>query len=246
MSKYGIPPLADTSATYADEDYIDLGNKIAKQLDLLRQPNGWNLTNSGDEHCTIYTRKNGLPEAKENMLLLTTEMPAPLFVVEKLLAPWGNYRLLWDDLLDDIAVLATMPEETYIVHHLVKKRITLSVRESVDLVQVHRSHNRVMFASCGTSHGSTPATRNYTRTHQYIGGYILDVVSDTSTRVTMIFHADLNLPGPKIMTSLADRFKPKLMLDNARALRSGIKKYQDDIIANLKDKDQRVANGVTA
>ncbi|KAH7709786.1 hypothetical protein AAVH_22944 [Aphelenchoides avenae] len=44
----------------------------------------------------------------------------------------------------------------------------------------------------------------------------------TSSRFSMVFHADLNLPGPRFFSSVADRFKPKLMVEKVNKMRTAI------------------------
>jgi hypothetical protein len=41
----------------------------------------------------------------------------------------------------------------------------------------------------------------------------------------MLFHADLNLPGPKFMGNLASKFKPKFMVQKIENLKEGIRKF---------------------
>ena len=42
----------------------------------------------------------------------------------------------------------------------------------------------------------------------------------------MLFHADLNFPGPKILTSYAThKFKPKLMTQKIQALTEAVEKF---------------------
>lgn len=46
-----------------------------------------------------------------------------------------------------------------------------------------------------------------------------------STDFSMLFHADLNLSVPRFVSSLVDRFKPKLMAEKIGNLRKAIDKF---------------------
>lgn len=142
----------------------------------------------------------------------------------KLLAPWHDFRMKWDELLEDVSIISSLPNEVYLIRHLIRKRITLSARESIDAVKVLRKDGKIIFGATGTTHKSYPPTNGYVRTHQYIGGYILTPVNG-GTRINSLLHADLNIPGPKLFSSFADKFKPKLMIENIRALREASNKY---------------------
>lgn len=159
--------------------------------------------------------------------MLETKINAPIKKLCDLLAPWNDYRLQWDDLLENISIIDKFRNDVYLIRHLVRKQMPLSPRESIDIVKVLKNPDgTVIFAATGTTHGSYPPLKNYVRTHQYIGAYILEVESEIVTKVTMIFHADLNLPGPKFLASFADRFKPKLMIDTIRNMKKAAKTIQ--------------------
>jgi len=159
------------------------------------------------------------------MLMLQTTIDASPEKLYELLAPWKEHRLKWDDMLEDISIITSLPEEAYVIRHLVRKRITLSPRESIDVVKVLRKEGgTIVFGATGTTHAAYPPTKGYVRTHQYIGGFVLKPIDDNNTAVTLVFHADLNLPGPKLFSSFADKFKPKLMIENIRNLREAAKK----------------------
>ena len=149
--------------------------------------------------------------------------------LETILYPWEKYRLQWDDMIEDATIIATYPDQTYLIRHLIKKRLGLSARESIDVVKVIKVGDKIVLGSCGSSHGQYPPSKTHVRTHQYIGGYIIEPLPDGRSRFTMIFHADLNLPGPKLIASLADRFKPRLMMENINDLKNGIEKFRQEL-----------------
>jgi hypothetical protein len=226
----GTPAPIDKTATLTESEYCELAENAARDvIQLFEDKQNWTATNYGDDNYAILTRKSDIKDAKEQMLMLETELELSPEKLEIILSPWKEYRLQWDDMLEDATVIASYPNDIYLVRHIVKKRISLSARESVDIVKVVRTDNRIIFASCGTSHSSYPPSKTYVRTHQYVGGYVIEKLDDNRSRFTIIFHADLNLPGPKLISSLADRFKPRLMIENVKGLKVGIDKFREEL-----------------
>jgi hypothetical protein len=226
----GTPAPSDKCATLSESEYCELAENAARDvIQLFEDKQNWTATNYGDETYAILTRKSDIKDAKENMLMLQTEIDLSPEKLEVILSPWKEYRLQWDDMLEDATVIASYPNDVYLVRHIVKKRISLSARESVDIVKVVRTDDRIIFASCGTCHSGYPPSKAYVRTHQYVGGYVIERLGNERSRFTIIFHADLNLPGPKIISSLADRFKPRLMIENVKGLKTGIDRFRNEI-----------------
>jgi len=216
------------NVTLSNEEYADLAELAADEVRrLCLDLSLWNVYSSKDG-TEIFERKNSLSHAKESMLLLVTTLPCTMEKLEKLLTPWLEYRLKWDDMLEDAQVIESWPEkEIYFVRHLVKKMFPMSARDSLDLVKVARGDNEVVFGSTGAVHGKYPPTKAYVRTHQYVGGYMLRP-SDSDpahTKFSMLFHADLNLSGPRLLTNLAGKFKPKFMLQKIENLKAAIAKF---------------------
>jgi hypothetical protein len=226
----GTPAPVDKTATLEESEYRELGEKAARDvIELFEDKQNWTLTTSGDETFVISCRKSEIKDAKESMLMLECELDMEHEKLETLLAPWKEYRLQWDDMLEDATCITSFGDDVYLLRHIVKKRISLSARESIDIVKVVRTPDRIVFGSCGTSHNSYPPSKAYVRTHQYVGGYVIERLPNLRSRFTIIFHADLNLPGPKLIASLADRFKPRLMIENVNGLKAGIEKFRSQL-----------------
>uniref|UniRef100_A0AC35EX86 START domain-containing protein n=1 Tax=Panagrolaimus sp. PS1159 TaxID=55785 RepID=A0AC35EX86_9BILA len=154
--------------------------------------------------------------------------------LEALLAPWKEYRLKWDKTLEYATCITSFEDDVYLLRHIIKKCTTLlifsaSARDSVDIVKIVRTPDRIVFGSCGTSHNSYPPSKAYVRTHQYVGGYVIERLPNLRSRFTIIFHADLTLPGPKLFASLADRLKARLMIHHSKRLKGGIKKFRSQL-----------------
>ena len=226
----GTPAPIDKTATLEESEYCELAEKAARDvIELFEDKQNWTASNLGDETYTISSRKSEIQDAKESMLMLECELDLEPEKLEKLLAPWKEFRLQWDDMLEDATCITMFEKDVYLLRHIVKKRISLSARESIDVVKVVRTPDRIVFGSCGTSHSGFPPSKAYVRTHQYVGGYIIERLPQLRSRFTIIFHADLNLPGPKLIASLADRFKPRLMIENVKGLKAGIEKFRSQL-----------------
>uniref|UniRef100_A0A914Y7E4 START domain-containing protein n=1 Tax=Panagrolaimus superbus TaxID=310955 RepID=A0A914Y7E4_9BILA len=226
----GTPAPIDKTATLTEAEYCELADKAADDvIALFEDKQNWTSTNYGDETFAIYTRKSDVKDAKESMLMLECELDLSPEKLEILLAPWGKYRLQWDDMLEDATTITSFGNDVYLLRHIVKKRISLSSRESIDIVKVVRTPERIIFASCGTSHNEYPPSKAHVRTHQYVGGYIIERLPNLRSKFTIIFHADLNLPGPKLISSLADRFKPRLVIENVKGLKEGIERFRTEL-----------------
>lgn len=73
---------------------------------------------------------------------------ADMKTLEMLVSPWKEYRLKWDEMLENVEIIRVFSDEVifsrfefiffqvYLIRHLVKKRLTLSARESIDVVKV--------------------------------------------------------------------------------------------------------------
>lgn len=96
---------------------------------------------------------------------------------------------------------------------------------------LRKENGDVVFGSTSTTHAQFPPAKGYVRTHQHLGGYVMQPMGER-TRFLMLFHADLNLPGPRFLSSVADRFKPKLMVEKINNLRAAIASVQ------LKEEDE--------
>ncbi|KAH7725323.1 START domain protein [Aphelenchoides avenae] len=197
--------------TLSTEQYVVLGERAAAEAyRLATNPLEWPTLAYEDSDVKVYSRKSDKnADAKEAMLMLVTTLPGNAATVEALLCPWAKYRLQWDDLLEDLGVIDELPNDAYLIRHLVKRKLALSPRESIDALKLLRKDNGdVVFGAVGTTHADYPPAKGYVRTHQYLGGYVLQPLDAETARFSMIFHADLNLPGPRFLSSMADRFKP--------------------------------------
>jgi len=214
--------------TLTDEEYARLAETSAEEVrQLCSNLSQWNLhsTNNGIE---IFERKSTLKNEAENMLLLVVTLPCSMQKLEKLLTPWDVYRHEWDAMLEKAELINSWPEkEIFLVRHLVRKMFPMSARESIDIVKITRQPDEVIFGCCSTTHAKFPPNKAYVRTHQYLGGYVFRPCDSNPdhTKFHMLFHADLNLPGPKLVSNLASKFKPKFMIQKVDNLKLGIQKF---------------------
>uniref|UniRef100_A0A914CYK4 START domain-containing protein n=1 Tax=Acrobeloides nanus TaxID=290746 RepID=A0A914CYK4_9BILA len=212
----------------ADGDYIALAEKAANDIERnCEDMSSWNDINMGDPTYKIFTRKSSTVEASEEMLMITSTLPATIDKLEKLLSLIYPYRLQWDDLLENAEIVCKLPDEVYIIRHLIKKRLTLSARESIDVVKVLRKDDKLIFGLTSTTHPQYPPVKGYVRTQHHLGGYYMkpNPADSSSTDFSMLLHADLNLSAPRFLSSLVDRFKPKLMAEKIGNLRKAIVKF---------------------
>lgn len=84
-----------------------------------------------------------------------------------------------------------------------------------------------MFGSTGTSHSGYVPSKSFIKTHQHLSGYVLRPCDSNPahTKFHMLFHADLNLSGPKMLTNVAVKFKPRLMCQKLDNLRKAVEEY---------------------
>lgn len=90
--------------------------------------------------------------------------------------------------------------------------------------KVARRPNEVVFGSTGATHSDFPTAKGYVRTHQYLGGYVLRPCDSnpSHTKFHMLFHADLNLSGPKLLSCMVAKFKPRLMCQKIDNLKKAV------------------------
>lgn len=60
--------------------------------------------------------------------------------IEALLCPWDKYRIQWDDLLEDLSVIEALSNDVYLIRHLVRRKLALSPRESIDALKVRTDY----------------------------------------------------------------------------------------------------------
>jgi len=175
-------------------------------------------------------RKSDFPDT-DSMLLLIVSLPCTTQKLETLLSPSFEYRLQWDTMLDGIQVLREWPEEeVFLIRHLVHKVFTISPRDSIDVVKIVRGKDELVFGATSTLHADYPPCKDYVRTHQYLGGYFIRPCDSKEKHLKfhMLFHADLNMAGPRFISTVASKFKPRLMAQKAENLLKAIDKFDID------------------
>jgi len=214
--------------TLTDEEYIRLGElAVAEVRRYIADLSSWSSVSSknGNE---MFERKSDKPGTVENMLLLITDLPCLMEKVEKMMVPWEPYRVQWDQMLEKVEIVKQWKDqEAYLTRHLIEKQSILSPRESIDVVKVQRSGNEIIVGSTGTTHGDYPHIKDYVRTHQTLGGYLMrpSDMKPGHTKFHMLFHADLNLPVPRFLGNLIAKFKPDLMVKKTESLKEAIQKF---------------------
>ncbi|KAI1728275.1 START domain-containing protein [Ditylenchus destructor] len=214
--------------TRTDDEYEKLGVMAAEEVRRLCSNLSLWHPHSNHNGIEMFERKADLPYDTENMLLLIVTLPCTMEKLEALLSPWREYRQQWDNMLERADVIESWPEkELYLVHHLVKKMFPISARDTVDIAKVMRRTDEVTYGMTSVAHASCPPGKSHVRTHAYLGGYVLrpDDNNPNHTKFHMLFHADLNLPGPKLISNVAAKFKPKFMIQKIDNLKAGIKKF---------------------
>ncbi|KAI1733233.1 START domain-containing protein [Ditylenchus destructor] len=215
--------------TLKDEEYFDLGNSAAAEVRRLCSDLSLWKVHSTSNGVSIFDRKSELSHATEKMHMAIVDLPCAMPKLEKLVSPWDQYRVQWDSMLAGIEIVASWPDkEVYLVHHMVKRVLTMSARDSIDVVKVLRSENEVVFGTTSTVHASHPPNNQYVRSHQHIGGYMLRPGdSDPNhTKFHMVFHADLNLSGGFVANKFVGMFKPNMMLKKMDDLRGAIQNFE--------------------
>jgi len=238
MTKYnyfidGTPDLFSLSrakehVTLPDQQYIKLATYAAYEVRRLSSNLSlWNEYSSKDG-IEIFERKSDLPFENDSMFLLVTSLPCSQYKLEKLVSPWLEYRLQWDSMLDGAETVAKWPDnEVYLVHHLANKITPLSARDSLDSVKIMRNNNELTFGATSAIHGDYPPSKHYVRSHQYLAGYFMRPCdkNQNNTKFHMIYHADVNLPGPRFISTLTSKFKPMQMAKKIENLRNAIYKF---------------------
>jgi len=217
-------------------DYERESQLVSKRLmEIVNDPCGWNLEKAAaDNHgVKIESRKSEVGES--DIIMSTTELDAPAKRVMAMCLPWLPYRAQWDELFDSTQVIDQLSKSIYVTQTLTKKRIPLSARESIDVLTLGKDGNCIYLSSVGTTHPDFPVCTKYVRTHQYVSGYIIyPDENENQCTFKMLFHADLNIPGPKLMSSIVDMVKPKMMTEKIKQLRKALVNMQVDE-AHMKD-----------
>jgi len=211
-------------------DYEQESEVVSRRLiEIANDPTGWNLEKAAsDNHgVKIESRKSHVGEC--DIIMSTTEVDAPARRVLAMCLPWLPYRGRWDELVDSTQIIDQLSPSVYVMQTLTKKRIPLSARESIDVITVGKEENFIYVSSVGTTHPDFPVCTKYVRTHQHLGGYVIyPEENENQCTFKMLFHADLNIAGPKLMSSIVDMVKPKVMTEKIRQLKKALLTMQVD------------------
>ncbi|CAD5220814.1 unnamed protein product [Bursaphelenchus okinawaensis] len=199
--------------------------KITERLAEADQSTEWPTIELDTPEVKIYSRPpKEFPTAEEKMLLTITRVEANIEKVFTLSSNTEGYRQKWDDLLEKQEVVTKLNDNTWITHSYVKKKLILSARDAVEVLQVKRRDDGVIIMGLqGIDYPERPPTKNYVRTKQFISGTYLKPVGDNCTEFRHVLAADLNLPVPKLMASMAASFKPKLISESLGSLKKAAK-----------------------
>ncbi|CAD5225778.1 unnamed protein product [Bursaphelenchus xylophilus] len=216
--------------TLNEHEYIELGQRACSQIKTLVESDWaecWSQLEWDEADVKVYSRKSAeFEEAKENMLMLVMDLPTSVEHLERLLFPWFEFRVKWDEMLAMANVIERLSEETFVMRHVVKKRLALSSRDAIDATSVYRQDDgSVIMGSTGTEHGKWGPQEGFVRTKQYLGGYYFRPIDENNTKFMMIFCADLNLPIPRFISNMVAKLKPRLMVEKARNLAKAVNKY---------------------
>jgi len=219
---------AKEHVTLPDQQYIKLATYAACEVRRLSSNLSlWNEYSSKDG-VEIFERKSDLPFENDSMFMLVTSLPCSQYKLEKLVSPWLTYRLQWDAMLVGAETVAKWSdEEVYLVRHLVAKITPLSARDSVDSIKIMRNNDELTFGATSAIHGDYPPSKQYVRSHQYLAGYFMRPCDThkNHTKFHMIIHTDVNLPGPRFISTLTSKFKPRIMAKKIENLRDAIYKF---------------------
>ncbi|CAD5218518.1 unnamed protein product [Bursaphelenchus okinawaensis] len=216
--------------TLTEKDYIELGQEACSQIKNLVESDWsqtWPQLEWDEPEVKVYARKAvEFEEAKENMLMLVMDVNTTVAHLERLLFPWFEYRVKWDEMLAQANILERYSQETFIVRHVVKKRLTLSARDAIDATSVYRQEDgSVVMGSTSTDYPKCGPQDGFVRTRQFLGGYYLKPQGESSTKFMMVFCADLNLPIPRFLSNMVAKLKPRLMVEKAKNLTKAVNKY---------------------
>ncbi|CAJ0567214.1 unnamed protein product, partial [Mesorhabditis spiculigera] len=189
------------------------------------KPDAFNPSKFSESDIKVFTRKSedaACPEdiVKASFVLEGTSTNHVLALV----LPWMSYRLEWDDLLSGAEVVQELTPSMKVVHHLTRKRMPLSARDSIDVVAIDARSDTVIAAARSVNLDSVPEVKDHVRTSQHLGGYVIKDLGEGKIQFEMYFHGDLKIGGISLVKSLIETIKPKIMVDLAKNLRKSIKK----------------------
>lgn len=204
--------------------YESEGQAISKTLiDIVADVGGWRLERAAADNngIKIESRKSDIGDS--DIMMATTELDAPAKKVLAMCLPWLPYRAQWDDLIESIQVIDQLSDSMYLIQHLTKKKMPLSARESIDVVTCGKENNFYFVSCVGTSHPDFPVRPKYVRTNQYLSGYVIyPEENENQCTFKVLFHADLNIAGPKLMSNIVEMVKPKMMCDKIKNLKKAL------------------------
>ncbi|CAD5225981.1 unnamed protein product [Bursaphelenchus okinawaensis] len=216
----GILPTVDTEIKKVDgfptkEQYIELADNTTEEFDRLAYGNMDDVfpeVERETDGITVRLGPSPFPETTEKAIIGMATIDAPVEKVYKLMVPWFPYRLQWDgELYEDMKVLKRIDNDTLLVHSVVKKKLILDPRDSVDVYRYQTFANKTTkIALQSTTNPDWPEIDGYTRTVQRLGGFTIEPNKDNpqTTDMKAITVLDLNLPVPGFLSSLAEKFKP--------------------------------------
>lgn len=112
-------------------------------------------------------------------------------------------RKTWDDNVEKIELVLTLPEDTTITYVKYKKLLVIASRDVVLLNKAMRAHNGLVFVSTSCEVDEYPVTDAAVRAQISLSGYYLEPVSPSKTKIVSYTIADVGGSIPKALVKTA-------------------------------------------
>ncbi|KJH46738.1 START domain protein [Dictyocaulus viviparus] len=209
----------------SSSELIVIGDEV--MADMLKLVNSndddelWKVLWTEDE-ISLHTRKGDQQCHVDIIRCRTILKNTDLATVKALVSPWLPYRVQWDDIMQRCDLLQELENGYRLIHHVTKKKLPLSARDSVDIVSTKYESNRILMAARSVPTAGPRPTSDLVRTYQHLGGYCFWSTDENSVVFTMYFQCDLNVALPSFVQKLIDKAKPKFMYDKMKSLRKAL------------------------
>lgn len=132
-------------------------------------------------------------------------------------------RKMWDENIEKIEVVLTLPEETSVVYIKYKKFLIISSRDAVVVSRIMRAHKGIAYISTSCEHEDYPENEGTVRARVETAGYYIEPQENGRCRVVgfSIGDAGGNLPK-NIVKTVAASALPKFIASVEKAIKAEI------------------------
>jgi len=211
-------------ANMTNDDYIAKADSIARALvQCVVDPNvEWTLVKESDG-VKVFSKPS--PDLnKGSMHKVETILDAPPAKVLAAVDPTKQYRIQWDEYLQELKVEAKLNHNVFLIYHGTKAMLggIVSARDSLDAVAFGNENDYFYIAAGTVDHVNYPPRDHSVRIQQFSCGYVIFPVEGMPDKCKFVMVMNTDLKMNSIVGFVTEHVKPRLLLEKIKNLRRGL------------------------